>query len=191
MNVEGRLFIPVPKTGCSTIVRHHNIKHWGAISKELMIPHPRCKDIIEIAGPEWFEKLNAFSIVRNPFDRMVSWYTYSKQRQRNANFRIYQQFTTFEEWILAGAPTQWETEEYYNDRIVTSQRSWLTYDGDPCGDLAIPESSIFRFETFQFEGHENASRTRRYQDYYNDQTIELVTNMVKGDLEFFGYKYDE
>jgi hypothetical protein len=90
-----------------------------------------------MAGPFKWREMKVGVSIRNPWDRAFSWFYYSNPHKK---------FKTFEEWILAGMPTDWRfdpsMEKKYQPRFHY-QEDWFEEDGKSKADILI------RFEHLQ------------------------------------------
>jgi hypothetical protein len=160
---------------------------------------------LEIAG---LGDYYTFGFVRNPWDRLVSYYTMLEGRtERNTHalkpdiceyHRIYARqadsFETFLRRILG----------YTAPDGSSLGRSQLdTYFSDKNGQLAIDK--IYAFENLHADFaemlrdrglpdvpllHANASEHEHYSAYYNEETKNFVGRLFKRDIEAFGYTFD-
>jgi len=143
------------------------------------------------------EKLNEyfkFTFVRNPWDRMVSIYSYFKNLQtfldsnpgfpRNCDFYMFI-----------------KNKLYNFDDVIekhSNQQYWHThFNGEQFIDFvgrfeSIEEDWAFvanKINVSKKLPHSNSSKHDNYQTYYNDETIELVAKKYKKDIEYFGYEF--
>tara|TARA_R110002167_G_scaffold337281_1_gene544752 strand:- start:1942 stop:2568 length:627 start_codon:yes stop_codon:yes gene_type:complete len=152
-----------------------------------------------------------FTIVRNPWDRVVS--SYKFLTNRNLKFpgpRVKKVFTglTFKKFLdkffnmveedFPGFPTGWFNKTMNRMRI--GQLEFL----DPIIDVDY----IIRFENFQVDfnticdeigiprqqlPHANKSKSkhRHYTEYYDDETKQIVAEKYAKDIKYFGYEFGE
>lgn len=134
---------------------------------------------------EWY----IFSVVRNPYDRLVSYYHHSQVN--NPNFVNGKTFKQFIETIIS---------------INEKSQNWSFYD------LFHHKTKLFlddyvRLENFEedvkritnklgiedYKIHHYKPKSNRinydYRSYYNDKMIDFVSKKLKWDIEYFNYKF--
>lgn len=142
-------------------------------------------------GERTFDAYFKFSIVRNPWDRAVSQYALM---QRRADLRTYigmKQNDSFKRYLgLIGrrGHVQWEPQARFlhDDNGVRL----VDYVGrfEQIADAAV---EIFRrcgigAPTLP---HHNQSERAPYQDYYDDEAVEMVAERYAEDIATFGYRF--
>lgn len=183
---DNSIFIHIPKCGGMSVWLKHNPLHYSAFG--FADQHVRCADYIEKYPSEVLQTWNAYSIVRNPWDRFVSWYTFHLP-----SHHVYQKYNSFSDWVKDGAPHHWSEYRERDDFNPYQQVSWLTEDGSADGELAIPQTMIYKLEHISrlLHGTENQSKRTPYVEYYQDQkTIDIVTEISQYDIERFSYEYN-
>lgn len=178
------IHIPIPKTACTT-------------TRKLICPdyyeHYSAEYAIRKIGIKKFKKMFSFSFVRNPYHRLVSYFQYMVNHK-------YLNTRTFKEWVLSNCIpyqlTEWEglyAKELPNPLY---QRPWISYEGKIIVDF------VGRVETFEKDMRyicdklgtkyeqliSNKSVTKPHREYYDSETIEKASILLKDDIEFFGYK---
>ena len=135
-----------------------------------------------------------FAFVRNPYDRLVScWNNKSSERaykrRPDGPFGIARN-TTFSEFVHM---VEEDRISFNNSHVIPQVH-------------IVPEGIDFigRFENIQEDfntvcdkvgtaqrilPHKHKNKHEHYTEYYNDETIEIVTNLYKEDLEVFGYEF--
>lgn len=127
-----------------------------------------------------------FTFVRNPYDRMVSYFSWGKHNNPH-------NFITFESFVK----TKVATPAFATQGDFRLQ----TYSIDS------PEKCDFigRFENFAndfnkamemigvnfdcMKEHRNKMKRGKYRDYYTQELIDIVTKKFKKDIDTFGYKF--
>jgi len=146
----------------------------------------------DIVHKEFLENAFKFCFVRNPWDRLVSLFFY-----RSLN----KQYKDFREFCLDFKDQEIEPIGLYNARLnsqFNEQVSWIT---DEKGRLLV--DFIGRFERLEEDfsrisrvlgvkarlPHRNRSDHSNYRKYYDEETIGIVRQRYKRDIEFFGYDF--
>lgn len=138
-----------------------------------------------------------FTFVRNPWDRMYSWFCMLKT---NVGGEIDDK--TFKKWLMKGCHDMSSAfpdngKKYCAQR--TSQVEWMI---DSNGN--IRPDFIGRFENLEQDykrlckylgigaqklGHQKKGNHKPYQDAYDEEMVEFVRQMHKVDIMEFGYEF--
>ncbi len=151
------------------------------------------------------------AFVRNPWDRLVSWYTMIKEKgtptwyKRIFGMRKYNHLTqyvlsnsnSFEEFLYNCVDTIDDIDG--KKSILYNQ---LDYISEEDGSLIVDFVGKFEnlnsdsYTVFQNLGldnvslpHINSSKHRNYRTYYTEETKEEVSKRFARDIEFFGYEF--
>lgn len=181
---NGRTFIHIPKCGGTSVKRAMQLD---------LINHPLLSDMLHAGLPR---ETIIVSIVRNPFDRLVSAYEHTKKGNRlNCAFKslVLDNYSDFESFVL-----EWLT--------VENSQKWIHFlpqsEFLETGEAEIPKH-IFKLETI--DSHwaeiqnifhintplpkENTSFKKSIAEYYkNPQVVERVIAVYSADFENFGYE---
>lgn len=163
-------------------------------------------------------KIKKFTIVRNPYDRAVSFYTY-RGKDLERKLRINPKSTTLEiermfhkkgffHWMDRYFTKPWEQGDrvdLYNPSEIMglvpkyTQSSWIVYKNVLSVDFVLKMENLDEdFEIIKnIAGvnhglsHRNPSRKDRkgYQAYYDAKTKKLVDKHYQEDLDRFNYKF--
>lgn len=141
------------------------------------------------AHPDYF----TFGFVRNPWERLLSWYNrintagMGKSKAPNAS-------ADFEEFLLSLAESSATDADFHFNQ--------LDYFTDKSGVLRIDK--IGRLENYESDlksifnalGHPilnipkmNTTQSRGYQSYYTAALKQLITEKCSRDITYFGYKF--
>lgn len=135
----------------------------------------------------YFARTFTFTIVRNPFDRVVSAFHYLRDRCGDRSFR------SFVVDVLAREGTGF-------DPHFAPQADSLLHEG------ALLVDHVGRFETLEESWREIAARIDAaarlphrgrseraacWVDYYDDASRRVVERLYRDDLELFGYAFDD
>jgi len=178
------IFIHINKTGGTSIENALGLpnEHKTAIEK------------IDEIGYDLWEKSFSFTVIRNPWDKVVShylWRVKTNQTQLGTNS------IEFNEWVRLAYG---EKDPFYYDqpRMFMQQIEWIT---DNNGEILV--DSIYRFENLQADfkkickqigknvtlPHLKATKRDHYRAYYKDSTIEIIADCFHKDIELFDYTY--
>lgn len=174
--------------------------------------HDHARWAKESLGDDW-PRYFKFAFVRNPWDRLVSWYTAIKQNtapipkyqrllrlKKHSRFRQYvlERARSFEEFVVNCDAV---VDDFDGRKSVRYNQ--LDYLTDENGEIIV--DFIGRFENLKGDAekvlkrlgmedetlpHVGKSRHRHYSEYYDDKTRDLVAEMYRRDAEFFGYEFE-
>lgn len=141
-----------------------------------------------------------FTFVRNPWDKMVSFYHF--HRYRRFDLLPNSKKPSFKEFIT----TEMHNLEFTKHKGISSRNfrmsDQLDWISDNHGKIAM--DFIGRFETLQSDfdlvcdvlriprkklPHQVKSRHKPYREYYDAQTKEIVYQGFQKDIEYFKYKF--
>ena len=159
------VYIHIPKTGGTTIETLFGEKH----------DHDNQEEIIEKIGmPAWQSYLK-FSIVRNPWDRMVSAYSYVNKPCPFKEWLNKDRTDWF--WLIMAKPQlDWVKGV---DHIIRFE-NYTKGLQDVCGKLGKDFDKVPRA---------NKSKHGHYSLFYDDDTIEFVKQMYQKDIDYFEYEF--
>ena len=213
-----KLFIHIPKNAGMTIRRSpmlsnrimlagSNIHKSPEYSKAVLdkmnslgdhhgFEHARWRDV----HPSVRDRNNAFAVIRNPWDRVVSRYFFAKkvievEKKVNPDYADVSSFEAFLE-----ERHKWGGEEYMWHRAV---RGWYPAFDHVSDDRGIVRCDIIRFENLDVDlckyfNLTSMSKARNvtavnkgtYQDVYTPETIQIVADWYKKDIDHWGYDFD-
>ena len=186
------IFIHIRKTGGTSIERVFD-ETAGHGASEVSYKHATAQELKKLMPFKW-DSYFKFTIVRNPWDWLVSRYTWSAKTHNYITCNSFKEFTTnicnnivtgYPDWILDACMPQIDM---------------ISIDGKVCVD------HIYRFENLQDEFNDlcqtlklsnielpqtTKSKHKHYTEYYDDETREIVAEKYAKDIEYFGYKYGE
>ena len=130
--------------------------------------------------------------MRNPYDKLVSEYFW--QSKRITGDISFEQFVT--DYVVPRIKKSKKTDLF--DDHYTAQYKFITDDN---GKNIIDFVGRFENMATDFDQvcktagikaklrHLNQTKHKPYQQYYTDQTKDLVNQLYQQDLEFFGYQF--
>lgn len=190
------IFLHIPKTG-GVSVSYGLFGNIGGI-------HRNIRRYQRIFPQSEFERFFKFTVVRNPWDRLVSAYTYlmgggggDKENRRFVETHV-RPFADFDTFVRG-----WVTLE--NVRLKDHFRPQTDFMRGRGGHY--PLDYVARFEQLADEftvitkqigieadlPHMNktSSRRRDYRSYYSDSSAEIVANVYQTDIMQLGYRFDD
>ena len=183
------IFIHIPKCAGVSIerffgwngLRHETLRHYAS-----NYPYNQLENYFK------------FTFIRNPWDRMVSWYFHHHGDPYEPKSKI-----GFQNWVKKGLPNHWTNK--YVDR-----EHWVNFDplsilGFLSNENNISLNYIGRVENINedmeyickknnIEYREpikkiNSSNRGSYKEYYDNETIEIIKERFKEDLILFPYEF--
>lgn len=144
-----------------------------------------------------FDEYFKFSIVRNPWDKVVSSFFHSKRKIRKdlrkfLGFGMSEDFT-FNEFVEKiqnlekkhpHYDEQWsflidKKEKFRMDYIARMENMQKDFD-IICDKIGIPRQQL---------PHSNKAKRKHYTEYYDDETRSIVAEKYAKDIEYFGYEF--
>ena len=187
------IFIHVPKsagTSVSKAIYGRTLGHYSAAE-------------ISNAFPDLYKNSFTFGFVRNPWDRVLSAYSFAKLGRtsvmgvRNPEQYKIEEFSTFERFVCEWLPNQ-NLEKV--DFIFRQQSDYLC---DREGEIAVDKVGFV--ETLDLDLGEIARRLNKkidvvrenstrgaddkYRDYYSIEMRDIVACLYSKDIENFGYVF--
>lgn len=152
--------------------------------------HARAKDVRGYLGKGLWDNYYTFTIVRNPWDRIVSLYYWYKNygwtdfEGKAEKIRGLADFNAFVKSKYLELPS---CSSYIYDsgkKIVNFVGKLESIEQDfnyICNQIGLPHIDLPR---------ENVTKRKRdYKEYYNEETIKIVFNKYQDDIKNFGYTY--
>lgn len=144
--------------------------------------HSLLKDYTKYFNVNKFFKIVS---VRNPWDRMLSWYMFDNNGKEFNK-------TNFISFIKRMDPPELE--------MFNSQYEYICHEGKPNIDFIIKfenlqndfdllcdRLSIMRMKLFKLNPSKNSQMD--YHNFYDEETKTLVNKLFKKDIEYFGYEF--
>jgi len=158
--------------------------------------HARWRDL----SPKWTREHDAFAIIRNPWDRVVSRYFFAKKVMtvEKTQPEDYADVSSFDAFLEERH--KWGNKEYMWHRAV---RGWY-----PAFDHVSDEGGNVRCDIMRFENlnqdlckyfkliemtkarNVTGLNEKKYTDIYNDKTRQIVADWYQKDIEYWGYDFD-
>jgi len=204
------LFVHINKSGGGVITNHMsnngNVEITGkhrSLTKMLQCAKQLCNKGIN--------ELTVFTVVRNPWERMLSMYLFYHSSNYNSpeffsgNLEIDNDFNNWIKWIYS---KDFPLSRIHSDVNIfkycfSNQLNWISKSN---GEL-YDNVKILRFENLHNELHElftnemkfkninlekkiHPTKHNHYSTYYTNETRDLVAKHYARDIEYFGYVFN-
>ena len=205
------LFVHIQKTAGISI--EHEIKSRFPSTEILGGRHSRVIDVIACLDDDSWKRLYKFAFVRNPWDRMLSWYNMIQIAQKRAPF--YRKFI--------GRPFR---SDFWNSAVKNSSdfQSFLENCTEVIWDNKCKKSFAYNQIDYLVDNHDNVSidfigkfenldsdfdcilaklgvtgvslpkknqnKHAHYSHYYNSYTRKIIEARFARDISFFDYSFE-
>tara|TARA_B110000444_G_C18744227_1_gene549467 strand:+ start:540 stop:1154 length:615 start_codon:yes stop_codon:yes gene_type:complete len=178
------VFIHINKTGGSSIEKALGVglDHSTALEKYSQL------------GRKAWEKKYKFTIVRNPWDKVVSHYHYRVLTNQTG---LKDKSISFDEWLKLCYVDR-NPKFFDQAKMFQPQIKWLVDEHD---QLLV--DFVGRFENLGEDfrkicqslnlkltlGHKKKSNRQSYRDYYSSENRDLIADKFASDIQFFDYHF--
>ena len=187
------VFIHIPKNAGTSICNFLQEKQTGICVQPKI--HSDINDI-KNKFPQAYKNYRKFAVVRNPYDRMVSWFSYLKESAENSDFDMSLMYPTeFSKWIedpfkywLPHEKLNIDENGKYSLHFLEHQYTWVDET------VTILKYENLKEELIDFLGEQvdlpimNKSKRDEYIDYYNRKSLDIVYNRYEEDFKKYNYK---
>ena len=179
----------------------HFYKESNVISichNHLPVPYLRAHKVI---SDEWYYALFKFTFIRNPWDRLVSYWRLHVSTKSTSMGQLAKGCNNFSQFVHKCVDKRLVTEFDLIGKshvMINPQWRWILPDFDFIGCYEHLERDWKELNqkieaTFVLDKHiqlhsDRGSTRRHYMDYYDDITARLVKTLYKTDIDIFGYE---
>src|SRR5215469_14924806 len=194
------LFVHIPKTAGNSIqsvLRDYSedqlvalrneqdgIERFGLRNPKYKVrKHSTLSEYYDARGNEQFRNLYKFTCVRNPWDRMVSYYftpTQNPETWNREKFRgIISKAVSVEDYLRLD---EGEDDPFANVDYIMRFENLADDFRTLCNQLEISPATLPQY---------NRSSREYYSKYYDDELREFVRTRFAAEIERFGYTFEE
>lgn len=178
------VFIHINKTAGTSIV--------DVIGKPFR-KHLTVKDVINVIGQQKWDQAYKFTVIRNPWDKVVSQYKHAIKMNSNS---MAKKSIEFGDWVACTYGEPKDPFYYGRAQMFFPQVEWLKNFQDK-----IDVDKIIRFENLN-EGinevfktlsidsnlpHLNETYKTNYRDFYDNESKQIISEWFREDIQLFGY----
>jgi len=175
------IFIHIPKNAGTSIRNSFDIQGYDKKVVRRKYPHYPCSSIKEYCGIEVWDSFYKFAIVRNPYERMVSYYHFHKSPQYKYKSKAVNY--SFSDWLRKGLDSNLTmTQNQYLDEEINQVGRLETLQDDFnlfCDSIGIPSYNLPKY---------NVSKHEHWETYYSDEDKEIVYGIFQDDFDRFGFR---
>ena len=146
--------------------------------------HITCYDFYKIFEKDLFNNYYKFAVVRNPFDRAVSRYEYSKKINKKFKSFKFEDFLKFD--LKNNLPILKQYEFCTNDKKNLAVNKIIKFEEL---NKELKEISYKLFQKEHSIKHLNKTPRNNYREYFNFKTINLLKEKLNHDLIYFDYSF--
>jgi hypothetical protein len=158
--------------------------------QDYRLGHIKAKQLRDELDPEVFDGFFKFAFVRNPWDWHVSIYHYVRQRTDHPDHEQFKRMSGFEEFL------DWRI---HSEGAEQQREFVLDDDGELIVDFVGYHSTLARdFATVCRRvgidatlPHRNESSHADFREYYTPETRALVAEAWRGDIDYFGFAFED
>lgn len=189
------IIITPPKTGSVSITEavkdHLSIDKWLPQSND-------CFDFVELGQQklskhnsihDYMKYINSYYIVgcvRNPYERMVSWWHWFKKPPYKIDNLSFYDFITNK-----GNKFKFVDINQYDFLSINGKcfaDDWIRFESLNSDFNRICTKTGMNIQSLP---HRNKTKHNHYTEYYDEKTKEIVTNKYQKDIDYFGYKFGD
>lgn len=203
-NENSFVFIHIPKTGgtsVTTVLNQHGMKfiklrrfrhfiltqHPNWSTRERNIEHAAAQVLKHYLGSKKWDDLHSFSVVRNPWARVVSLYAYIRGLERhflhkNAHALVFDEFVEY--LVATGFVSQWDYLSDADDNLLV--------DTVLKTETLSSEGSAFISEILDVQIEmpvKNTTNHKPYREIYTARSKAAIEKAFRMDIEQFEYEF--
>lgn len=196
------IFVHIPKTAGNSIqniIRNYSEDHitckashqdgferFEIKSKEFgTTKHSTLADYKKVLPSDFYDNAYKFTCVRNPWDRMVSFYFSPhrkvKQWNRNDFIKFIHQVPSAISYLVLPNTSNYKSIFQYFDYIITFDKLDSGFKA-VCGQIGIPYEEL---------PVRNKAKKQTYTKYYDAELVDIVAGLFSTEIELFKFSYAE
>lgn len=210
---RGYLFVHIPKTGGTALTlalearamrddiiigdtpkaRARRGRLAGLSARGRLWKHSTLADIDGVVTAEEVERLFLVTLVRNPWDRVVSYYHWLKTQSFDHPAVVLAKACGFSEFLnhpdTRASLAAWPYGTYLRDAGGVERTALFARLEAVEQDLQ-PFEAHLGFRVTPFPRANDSARARDWRGYYSDADADVVAEVCRADIARFGYRFD-
>ncbi|GMQ87167.1 MAG: hypothetical protein BMS9Abin08_0365 [Gammaproteobacteria bacterium] len=207
---KGFWFVDIPRTASSSI-RAELGKEYGPLygkenlieqvyrTKQVFQDHIPASHMKRILGTALWDKLYTFAFVRNPWERMVSFYYYRIRKGHFGNELSFRDYVLRLRDFYAGQSCELFTyhgfylscSDYILDAFGNNLVSFVGKYENRAEDLDKIAGKLGFRNIGKLWIQKSAEHQGHYSSPYDDETAEIIRNIFSRDILLFDYKFEK
>lgn len=188
------IFVHIPKCAGISVVK--------SLFGDFDLGHAGIKRYQIMFGPAEFKNYFKFTIVRNPYDRLVSAFFFMKKGGINENdkswanrkFSRYENFDSFVKGWVNRRNVDRALHFRPQSKFICLGRghhalNYIGYFENLEADFALIARKL-QLNATLIETNRNSSREKDYRQYYTEETKAIVADVYTDDFKLLGYSFD-
>ena len=189
---HGLTFVHIPKNAGNSVIQWLQ-KHRMQLGNQVYLLEYH-QSLTQMAT--YIPIMQTFTVVRNPYDRVVSGYLYARDgksdwcqhfRAKNNMKETFPDFATFVDRLEHHQTMHWFTPATNQYEWIANGVTWLLKLENIDNDFKVIQDL---FGIYTPLGKKNVTQRNQYQDYYTDKERKKVAKVFEHDLDFFKYTYE-
>lgn len=189
------IFVHIPKCAGISISRSLFGENFDATHRSL-------NEYLKILGPRKFKSYFKFTVVRNPYDRLVSAYCFLKKGGMNEqdknwaekNLSPYDDFDTFVKKWVNQKNIQTQIHFHPQSSFICLQKNqpgmdFIGYYENLEADFQHVCQKL-NFNSTLLAMNRNSTKGKDFREYYTDETRAIVADVYADDIKVLGYDFD-
>lgn len=153
--------------------------------------HMPAHEIKMLVGDDIWENYFKFCVIRNPFDKVVSWWWFQlSENQRNEYaFKDFNDIkANFKDWLLS-TETFPHDDHIYKINNVICVDSFINYENLIHDTELVSQKLNIIFDITKLKRYKSGYRKKdtHFSEYYDNETATVVKNKFSWEISTFGY----
>lgn len=205
---NGFWFVDIPRTSSSSIRTELGTQFGRAYAKKNVVEkkysrsqifddHIPAKQMKDILGKPVWDRIFTFTIVRNPWDRVLSMYHYRKKKNNiPGEWTFYDYVCALGEAHIDSSYFEFEGFRLGSADYILGENGEIIVDfiakyENRSHDLKVIASRLGLNKLGELHIQNAKPEELHYSTFYNSETQEIIRRLYSKDISLFGYEFDD